>query len=54
MRWFPHTPSQLEHPNTGEDVIAAFDEKQIQAGHRKPQKGLRDLLRSARHRQSSV
>lgn len=54
MRWFPHLESQLEHPNTGEDIIAAADEKQLQSGARKPQKGLLDLVRSVRHNKSHV
>ncbi|KAH4127776.1 hypothetical protein HBI17_007570 [Parastagonospora nodorum] len=54
MKWFPHTPSMLSEPNTGEDIIAASDEKQLLAGTRKQQRGLRDLLRKSRNRQSSV
>ena len=54
MKWFPHTPSILSEPNTGEDIIAASDEKQLLAGTRKPQRGLRDILRKSRNRQSSV
>lgn len=54
MRWFPHEESRLDHPNTGEDIIAASDEKQLLSGARKPQRGLRDLIRSRRNRQSSV
>lgn len=54
MRWFPHKESQLEAPNTGEEIIAASDEKQLLSGARKPQKGLRDLLRSAMPSKSHV
>jgi NCS1 family nucleobase:cation symporter-1 len=54
MRWFPHTESQLESPNTGEDIIAASDEKKLLSGERKHQRGLLDFVRSARRRQSSV
>ncbi|KZM27118.1 uncharacterized protein EKO05_0008988 [Ascochyta rabiei] len=54
MRWFPHTASHLDYPNTGEDIIAAADEKHLLSGERKPQKGIRDLIRSVRHRQSNV
>jgi NCS1 family nucleobase:cation symporter-1 len=53
MKWFPHTPSMLSEPNTGEDIIAASDEKQLAAGTRKHQKSIRDYLRS-KNRTSSV
>ncbi|KAL5114950.1 hypothetical protein ACEQ8H_007197 [Pleosporales sp. CAS-2024a] len=54
MKWFPHSPSMLSEPNTGEDIIAASDQKQLLAGTRKPQKSLMDYLRKAKARQSSV
>ncbi|KAL6702814.1 hypothetical protein ACN47E_000900 [Coniothyrium glycines] len=54
MRWVPHHESRLDHPNTGEDIIAAADEKQLQSGKRKPQRGLRDLLWRSKGRKSSV
>jgi NCS1 family nucleobase:cation symporter-1 len=46
MRYFPHQESKLETPNTGEDIIAASDEKQLLSGARKPQRGIRDLARA--------
>ena len=53
MHWFPHQKSRLDYPITGEDIIAASDEKQLQSGARKPQKELRDLVRSMLHKKSS-
>lgn len=53
MRWFPHQESRLEHPNTGEDIIAAADEKQLLSGARKPQRGLRDFMRAMLHKKSN-
>ncbi|KAF2848131.1 uracil permease-like protein [Plenodomus tracheiphilus IPT5] len=54
MKWFPHTPSQLEHPITGEDIIAAADEKAIASGERKIQRSFWDLIRGKTARRSSV
>ena len=53
MRWFPHQESRLEYAITGEDIIAASDEKQLASGARKPQKGLRDLMRSMLNKKNS-
>lgn len=53
MRFFPHQESHLESPNTGEDIIAAADEKQLLSGARKPQKSMRDLLRATLHKKSN-
>ncbi|KAJ4370854.1 hypothetical protein N0V86_008547 [Didymella sp. IMI 355093] len=50
MRFFPHQESRLESPNTGEDIIAASDEKQILSGTRKQQRGIRDLVRAMLHK----
>jgi NCS1 family nucleobase:cation symporter-1 len=50
MRFFPHQESRLESPNTGEDIIAASDEKQILSGARKQQRGIRDLVRAILHK----
>jgi hypothetical protein len=54
MRWFPHTESMLDHPNTGEDIIAENDEKKIASGERKIQRGFWDIVRNARGRKSNV
>jgi NCS1 family nucleobase:cation symporter-1 len=54
MRFFPHTPSQLDSPNTGEDIIAASDEKKLLSGERKLQRSLMSYIRSPKRRQSSV
>lgn len=53
MRFFPHQESKLEAPNTGEDIIAASDEKQLLSGARKQQKSMRDLLRAMLHKRNS-
>ena len=29
-RFFPHTESMLDHPDTGEDIIAAQDAKNVE------------------------
>ena len=50
MRFFPHQESILETPNTGEEIIAASDEKQLLSGARKPQRGIRDLVRAMLHK----
>lgn len=50
MRFFPHQESRLETPNTGEEIIAAADEKQLLSGTRKPQRGIRDLVRAMLHK----
>ena len=52
MRFFPHQESHLESPNTGEEIIAASDEKQLLSGARKPQRGIRDLVRGMLHKKS--
>jgi NCS1 family nucleobase:cation symporter-1 len=54
MKFFPHTESMLSEPNTGEDIIAASDEKQIAAGTRKVQRSMWEYIRAPRRRQSSV
>jgi NCS1 family nucleobase:cation symporter-1 len=54
MNFFPHTPSQLDHPNTGEEIIAAEDEKKLLSGERKVQRSLMSYIRSPRRRKSSV
>lgn len=53
MHFFPHQESRLESPNTGEDIIAASDEKQLLSGARKPQKGIRDYVRAMLHKKSN-
>jgi NCS1 family nucleobase:cation symporter-1 len=54
MKFFPHTESMLSEPNTGEEIIAASDEKQIAAGTRKVQRTMWEYIRSPRRRQSVV
>jgi NCS1 family nucleobase:cation symporter-1 len=44
MNFFPHTPSQLDHPNTGEEIIAAEDEKKLLSGERKVQRSLMSYI----------
>jgi NCS1 family nucleobase:cation symporter-1 len=53
MRFFPHQESRLEAPNTGEDIIAASDEKQLVSGARKPQRSMRDTVRAMLHKRST-
>jgi len=50
MRWCPHAASHLDHPVSGEEIVAAADEKMILAGERKPHKGMLGLVRSLRDR----
>ncbi|KAH9877738.1 hypothetical protein J1614_002955 [Plenodomus biglobosus] len=54
MKWFPHTPSQLEQPITGEDIIVASDEKAIASGQRKIQRSMWDLLRGRTARRTNL
>jgi NCS1 family nucleobase:cation symporter-1 len=54
MKFFPHTESQLDRPNTGEDIIAASDEKMLLSGERKSQRSLLQFIRSPRRRESNV
>ncbi|KAH7082878.1 permease for cytosine/purines, uracil, thiamine, allantoin-domain-containing protein [Paraphoma chrysanthemicola] len=54
MKFFPHPDSTLSEPNTGEDIIAASDEKQIAAGTRKVQRTMWEYLRNPRRRNSVV
>lgn len=54
MRFFPHNESRLDYPITGEDIVAANDEKQIAAGHRKHQRSMLDFVRGRKPRQASV
>lgn len=44
MKFFPHLPSKLDHPVTGEDVIVAADEKAIAAGERRVQRSMWECL----------
>lgn len=54
MKFFPHTASHLDHPNTGEEIIVAHDEKELASGARKNQKSMLEYLQSLRHRGSNV
>jgi NCS1 family nucleobase:cation symporter-1 len=54
MKWFPHRPSQLDYAITGEDIIAASDEKAIASGERKVQRSIWDLMRGKTARRASV
>jgi NCS1 family nucleobase:cation symporter-1 len=53
MRFFPHQESRIDAPNTGEDIIAASDEKQILSGARKPQRSMRDTVRALLHKRNN-
>jgi NCS1 family nucleobase:cation symporter-1 len=54
MKFFPHRPSQLDYAITGEDIIAASDEKAIASGERKVQRSIWDLMRGKTARRASV
>lgn len=54
MKYFPHTASQLDHPNTGEEIIVAHDEKELASGARKNQRSMLEYVRSVRNRGSNV
>jgi len=54
MKFVPAHESMLTAPNTGEEIIAASDEKQIAAGTRKVQRSMWDYLRPSKRRQSQV
>jgi len=54
MKYFPHRPSQMDHPITGEDIVAASDEKLIASGERKIQRSFWDLIRGKTARRASV
>lgn len=53
MRFFQHEESRLDHANTGEDIIAALDERQLASDARKPQKTMREWARSMLHKRKN-